>query len=98
MIDSLGLVDSKKFDGRRADGRFALKNSALPTKMFFPHVVTRIEQRHDFLRARRMSCDVAPFARVTPGACPTKVLECGRPTMLLRPDVVYFVRQHRATL
>jgi hypothetical protein len=98
MFDPLRGIDVE--DGYRGAGfrRRANERGTIPTEVLCPYMRSRIKKRCHFTGHRIVARNVWPLGRVALGASETQVLWRGLTTVLLRNDVVDFVRQHSACL
>jgi hypothetical protein len=94
LLDSLGSVHSKDFDGRSSDGRAPGQHRAAPGEMLLPSVLAGVEESCQQTRLGIEAGDIGPFVDVVIQAGQRQVFRDGRAVVLLGNDMVDLERQN----
>jgi hypothetical protein len=85
--DAGGIVNVQDSESGSAAASFANENGTLPTKVTFPGLSARMEQRHDF--AVEKACQVRPLGAIAFPTGKTEVLEIIAAAMLTGNDMFH---------
>ena len=91
--DRIGIVDRQHSDRGATDASSAYEDRAIPLKMSFPALESRMKESHEFSCERINPGDVRAFVLVAVQATPGTVLQNGQAAVLLGDDMVELKRK-----
>lgn len=98
VFDAGGIIDAQDFDGSPSYRSFSFEDRTHIEKMIVPGICSRIEERNEISRNWIVAGGIWPFGTVAIGASYTGVFHGCLAAVLLRSDMIQFMRQERLGL